>query len=202
MTADAQTLREIADRIGDWMETASGRKVWPLDIRPGDVTPEDVAHALSMTCRYGGHTRRFYSVAEHCCHLSDYAVDRGQMGLAFDLLIHDAAEAYLGDIPRPLKSCLGAGWKAVEKAADEACTFALGGTWPWSADVKKLDLAILLDERSALMSENDNRWRSLDGLLPLGVRIMCWQPEEAKAAWLSRFAALRALAASQEPRHG
>ena len=185
----------MSERAGDWMETVSGRRIWPLDIRHGDVVPEDVAHALGMTCRYGGHTASFYSVAEHCCLLADHAIaTTGDARLALDLLIHDAAEAYLGDIPRPLKACLPAEWKKIEKAADEACTRALGGRWPWPAAVKDLDHAILLDERAAMMSESGNHWDSLDGIAALGVQIHRWSPETARSEWLARYRLLRAYA--------
>ena len=60
---------------GSWMQTFTGRQFFPLDPHPNDVDPVDIAHALSLICRYGGHTRRFYSVAEHCVLLS-YAPSR------------------------------------------------------------------------------------------------------------------------------
>lgn len=60
-------------RIGDWMQTASGRMFWPVDPRPEDVEINDIAHALSLTCRYCGHVREFYSVAQHSVLVSDAA---------------------------------------------------------------------------------------------------------------------------------
>jgi len=181
-----------AERRGDWMETASGRKLWPLDIRPGDVHPEDVAHGLAMTCRYGGHTGRFYSVAEHCCRLADYVLLTSDYQFALDLLTHDAAEAFLGDIPRPLKRAMPAGWKEIEEAADRACAAALGARYPFLQAVKDLDSRILVDERAALMSLSGNAWDEIERLPKLGVPIEAWPPEQAKEEWMGRYERLRA----------
>lgn len=94
-------LRGDDKRKGDWIETYTGGKVWPLDPRAWDFDAMDIAHSLSMLCRYNGHCREFYSMAEHSCHLHDYALHiLKDKPLARTLLIHDAAEAYLGIILR------------------------------------------------------------------------------------------------------
>ncbi|ADK73425.1 phosphohydrolase [Roseobacter phage RDJL Phi 1] len=62
------------DRIDDWMETASGIRFQFMNPTPDQIDVNDVALALSRTCRYGGHTKRFYSVAEHCCLMSDWVL--------------------------------------------------------------------------------------------------------------------------------
>lgn len=93
----------MTDRIGDWMITYTGKRFWPLDPRPEDVDFRDIGHALSLICRYGGHVRCFYSVAEHSCLLAKYFLQRAERQRARYALIHDAPEAYVGDIIRPLK---------------------------------------------------------------------------------------------------
>jgi uncharacterized protein len=89
---------------GAWIQTYTGRQFWPLNPRVDDVCLEDIAHSLSMQCRFNGHCLRFYSVAEHTVRMV------GQLrrdGHGTDVLrwalLHDAAEAYLSDVPRPVK---------------------------------------------------------------------------------------------------
>jgi len=64
-------------RTGDWMHTYTGMKFYPMEPNPSDICIEDIAHALSMQCRYNGHTLQFYSVAQHCVlmsrHIENYA---------------------------------------------------------------------------------------------------------------------------------
>lgn len=93
-----------------FMHTQSGRVINPLSVRPEDVDINDIAHSLAMTCRYNGHTSRFYSVAEHCCLLASYMMPRSSMevhlrgvDLARAALMHDASEAYVGDMIAPIK---------------------------------------------------------------------------------------------------
>ena len=62
----------VSARKGDWMQTYTGRQFWPIDPRANEVHIEDIAHALSMMCRYNGHCRTFYSVAEHSVLVSQH----------------------------------------------------------------------------------------------------------------------------------
>lgn len=86
-------------RKGDWLQTYSGVQYWPCDPRAEEVNIVDIAHALSQLCRYGGHSKRFYSVAEHSVLLSHMVSPEN----AFAALMHDATEAYVVDVPRPIK---------------------------------------------------------------------------------------------------
>lgn len=83
---------------GDWIQTFTGKKFYPLSPQIEDICIEDIAHALSNVCRYAGHCRDFYSVAQHCVMVSDW-----MPSMKLEGLMHDASEAYLGDISRPLK---------------------------------------------------------------------------------------------------
>ena len=99
--------------MDNWIMTYSGTPIAPLDPTPDDIKVVDIAHALAMTCRWAGHCHTFYSVAEHSVRVADLCVALGEKeGLSKaelkDLemlgLMHDATEAYVGDIPRPIKS--------------------------------------------------------------------------------------------------
>lgn len=92
----------MSERAGPWMRLQGGRRFYPLDPRAEDVHMEDIAHALSLICRFGGHCPRHYSVAEHSI-LVSLLVERTNPELALAGLLHDAAEAYIGDMVRPLK---------------------------------------------------------------------------------------------------
>src|SRR4051812_9411412 len=149
------------------MQTFTGKRYYPLDPRPEDIDPVDIAHALSQLCRYGGHVDRFYSVAEHCLLLS-YTVDPEN---ALHALLHDATEAYVVDVPRPVKQYLS-NYKDLEGAVWEAIATRFGikgGRLP--AQVTDHDNRILLNERRALFSNAEVGAWSVDGLDPLDITI-------------------------------
>lgn len=174
-------------RRGDWMETYTGKKVWPLDVRDEDVDIKDIARSLSMQCRYNGHVKFFYSVAAHCCIMADHAFKIGGAGYAFAALLHDASEAYITDVVRPLKPFLQ-GYKEHELMVDFTIARVYGLAFPMPAWLKELDNRILLDERAVLMDKaQKNHWQLLDGLKPLGIAIPNWGPERAEDEFLDRF---------------
>jgi hypothetical protein len=167
---------------GDWMQTFTGRAFYPMAPYPQDVDPIDIAHALSLICRYGGHVKVFYSVAEHCV-LMSYAVAPEN---ALWALLHDATEAYVGDMIRPLKRMMPAYRAAEDRLADViADRFGIPRICP--DEVKRADLRILHDERDVLMVDPPQSWGSLDGLTPLGVDVMGWAPEYAERQYLDRL---------------
>jgi hypothetical protein len=133
--------------------TATGRRVDPFNPRVEDIDIIDIATALSNICRYGGHVRRFYSVAEHSLHVA-WRLPRE---LRLDGLLHDAAEAYLGDIPRPIKKAAGlAGWREAEAAVERAVARRFGIRYPMHSAVREIDDRIILDEWAALKVRCDD----------------------------------------------
>ncbi len=167
-------------RKGDWIQTFTGRQFWPLDPRPTDVCIEDIAHHLSMQCRYSGAVRRFYSVAEHCCHLAAVAPSH----LKLIALMHDAAEAYLVDVPRPIKKSLTV-YYDLERGVEQAVATKFGLAHPWHPEVMELDTRICTDERLQLMATAPIPW---SGELPaLGVDIECLTPSRAERRFLDTF---------------
>lgn len=171
---------------GDWMQTHTRRRFYPMDPRAEDIDPEDIAHALSLLCRYGGHIDRFYSVAEHCVLMSRVVAPEN----ALAALLHDATEAYVVDVPRPLKRYL-ADYRMVEDRVWQAIAkrFDLDPVLP--ADVHDADTRMLLNETSLLMPGAE-AWASLVGLRPLPVTVKGWWPERAKTKYLERLAELGA----------
>lgn len=174
------------ERLGDWMQTFTGRSVYPLDLRPSDVDIRDIAHALSMQCRYAGHALRFYSVAEHSVHVAKWVLDQTCDGfVAIEALMHDATEAYLVDVPRPVKPFL-TGYKEAERRVAHAVAERFGLDLAGHPSiVHEADNRILHDERAALMSSCDRDW-NLKGE-PLGVRIECWSPDRAEREFMALF---------------
>ncbi len=199
------------------IEVASGEFVDVLNPDPESLHIGDIAQGLSMTCRYGGHIKRFYSVAEHSVLVHDLLAERGAGPATLRLaLFHDAAEAYLGDIVAPLKYALrsaefdypGAIHRASNLRAfkgayahlsdrmDRAIAerFELGGGV--GGDVQLADMWALRIEAAELTASGGANWRwpgalPLDGRLPEGV---VWHggldPENAAAHWLGAVAGL------------
>ena len=172
---------------GDWMQTYSGLRYFPMDPRPEDIDPRDIAHALSLLCRYGGHIDRFYSVAEHCVNVS-HTVSKDH---ALAALLHDATEAYVVDVPRPVKRYL-ADYRMVEAKVWLAIAARFGVDPELPAEVKEHDTRILLDERATLMRNAEVGAWSMDGMEPLGVDIFGHEPADAERMYLRRLAELGA----------
>jgi hypothetical protein len=158
-----------------------------FDFRNPQASPftiEDIAHGLSMLCRYAGQCRIFYSVAEHCLLVSDMVPEH-----AFAALMHDAAEAFVGDITRPLKQMLPQ-FKNVEHLVEEAIFLRFGVPRPMPAAVKQTDLAVLAAEQEQLMPPDTNRWAVVAGIVPAPIHVRGLAPREAEQAFLERFAEL------------
>lgn len=168
---------------GAWMLTHSGNKFWPTNPSINDLDIYDIAHSLSMQCRYNGHTNRFYSVAEHSVLVARALPPK----LALWGLLHDAAEAYVGDMVRPLKRQLPQ-FSIIEDQILLLLAVKYDLPWPMPAEVHEVDNRILLDERAALLRTGGHRWdEALEALEPLGVRVTGWPPPVAKREFLAAF---------------
>lgn len=179
-----------------WLQTRSGL-AFDLERPAADqVAVEDLAAALSMQCRYNGHTGRHYSVAEHCCHVSDWVAEHSVgPDLALGALLHDASEAFVGDMPAPLKWTMTppakAWWDGVVADVDRVIAEALGvdpDLFHHRA-VKTADLRILHDEATAIWGDHRARPWGIPGK-PLGVTIHFWDPGKACHEWLRRLEVL------------
>jgi len=169
-----------------WLQTASGVAFDLVNPTPDMVRPHDIAHALAGQCRYAGHTSRHYSVAEHCVLMHDWLVASSMPRAARTALIHDAAEAYLPDIPSPWKALIP-GWREQEQRIEDVVAEALGWVLH-SPIVKVVDARILLDERAVLLADPPQSWGPVEGMQPLGVMIRCWSRDRAREEWMRRWA--------------
>ena len=166
-----------------WIQTYTGKRWDIADPKPDAVCLDDLAWALAGIPRYNAHTSRFYSVAEHSVLLALHAVRADQLGLARVLLLHDASEAYLGDLASPVKR-LCPGYQTIEERTSAAIYEAFGiDPTPHLAAVKELDGRILHDERAALLGPEPADW-GVPGE-PLGIEVQGWGPARARAEWLS-----------------
>lgn len=171
---------------GPWIQTYTGLRFHPLDPRPEDVCIEDIAHALAHLCRYGGHCVRFYSVAEHSVLVHRHVSPENRLAA----LLHDAAEAYVVDLPRPLKRALPA-YAEIEHKVELAVAqaFGISDRWPWPDEVKAIDNRILADERRLNMNhmpESAIEWGAMEPELGL-VRLPLWPAGYAEAQFLAAY---------------
>lgn len=168
--------------VDEWKETWTGTVFHPLRPDPATIHFVDIAHHLSIISRYNGATRRPYSVAEHCVLLADYAKSKGMSAVAcLNILLHDAAEAYLQDILPWLKKMFSPYYQQAEESLLRMIHEVL--EVPYLEErgfIEKLDKAILLDERAALCPNHkpENPWIA-DCLDPLGVDIKALPWDEA-----------------------
>lgn len=135
------------------------------------IEPWSIAKALSKLCRYNGHTRRFYSVAEHTILMADYVEKVLKLGPreCLTALHHDDSEGLvLGDLPRPVKVKMPQ-FKDLEDRHDQAIALRFNTIWPLPGFVKDLDARILRDERQAVMRPSKHKWGT-DELVALGVK--------------------------------
>ncbi len=161
------------------MLTFTGKTVNVGGLRPADIDIIDIAHGLSMTCRYGGHVTRFYSVAEHSVHMSRWVPPEH----ALQALLHDASEAYLGDVIKPLKDLLP-DYMEIEWHAERTIAGVFGLPLELAPIVREADRRIVADERALLCP---HAGPSTTGREPLGVEIGAWRQPCAELIFLQRF---------------
>ena len=172
-------------RFGSWMQTYTGRQFWPMDPRASEIDIEDIAHSLSMQCRYAGHCEAFYSVAEHSVHVAEWLQAGGMPHLVvLQGLLHDAPEAYLVDVPRPVKPFL-TGYKAAEEAVWKQVALRFGIPETLSPAVHEADSRILHDERAQNMRPCATDWDLVGE--PLYIDLDLWTPTAAKREFLELF---------------
>lgn len=149
----------------------------------------DIAHALGNICRFTGHTDRFYSVAEHSVLCSHMVPPED----ALAALMHDAAEAFIGDVSTPLKILLP-DYKAIERRVEQAVWAAVGLPEALPPSVKRADRMALAIEQRFCMGNGDAWGGAADLPAEMISPVRFLSPADARAAFLDRYAAIRCAA--------
>ena len=161
--------------------TVSGNYFDFLHPENSSFSIDDIAHALSHVCRLAGPTTQLYSVARPSGRGPGLVPD----GDAMAGLLHDAAEAFIGDVSRPLKQLLP-DYKAVEKRVEQA-VFSRFGISEIPQSVKRADIIMLATEQRDLMAPHDDEWALTANVQPLSNAILPLSPSQARAVFLERF---------------
>jgi len=151
----------------------------------------DIATALAKTCRYGGHCKKFYSVAEHSVICADVMFEETSDSLlALCALMHDAAEAYVGDLPIGLKRLFPA-YKELEHRIQAVISEKYGMPWPFPPSVKEVDRRVLVTERPQLLrvpEQENEAWIEYSHLKPYpDITLRCHHWSDAEAYFLLAF---------------
>ena len=175
-------------RNGLWQQTYCGIAYYPADPHPDDVNIIDIAHALSHICRYAGHVKKFYSVAEHSYLVSLMVTKKD----ALQGLLHDATEAYCQDIPSPLKHYLP-DYRRIEQLNRVAICTRFGLDIKEPETVKQADKNVLLSEHEALFISPMHQlplWGPPGMIFDPRVKIRAFPPKVMEEIFLTRFGEL------------
>lgn len=181
----------MGDRVSGHIITYTGKLIEPLNPDPALIDIVDITHALSNCCRFCGHVRTFYSVAQHSVLASRIVPVKH----ALTALLHDASEAYLSDIASPIKQQpeFGTVYKAAEERLMHAIAETFGIDWPMPHAVKRADMVLLRTEQRDLMPSSPDlrsyRGEFTDPIKP-------WRPTWAKAEFMWRYQELTEAAAA------
>ena len=169
-----------------WLQTNSGGRFYPLTPTAASIEIEDIAHALSNLCRFNGHCDRFYSVAEHSFMVSRMVPEKYRL----EALLHDASEAYLCDVPRPLKHLPEfARYREIETEvqAEILARFGIFETPESHAAIHEADNRMLATEARDLMTHRDiQAWSALPEPYDLDLQKPLL-PNDAKGVFLTAF---------------
>ena len=155
-------------------------------------TIEDIARGLSHICRFAGQCARFYSVAEHSVYVSQIV----PLEHAFAALMHDAAEAFIGDMAKPLK-VMCRDYQAIERRVERAVLGRFDLTLPMHRCVKEADIVMLATEQAQIMRNRDD-WEYTRGRAVADLTIKGLGPDDAMALFLSRFQELQPFHAKDQ----
>jgi hypothetical protein len=187
-TGNNPFMTEDGVPIDYWIQTAKGHKISFTDMSKNVYDIEDIATSLSRQCRFNGHCARFYSVAEHCVHMANAWWSQNKSYGSPACLLHDASEAYVCDIPTPLKNYLGKTYRDLEAKI-------MKGIWEQHhislrcemTELRKHDHNMLYTEFLVLVDKKDEKvanWNFDPFVETVDCVIKCWSPEKARKEFL------------------
>lgn len=179
-------LHESTVRSGLWILTHSGRHIDLLNPRPEEIEIVDIAMALSRECRFSGQCREFYSVAQHSVLASRIVPE----AFTLEALLHDATEAWLRNLPQPLKRLLPE-YSRIERTLDQVIRRKFSLPEEMSGPVHRADWVLLATEKRDLTTHDPYAWPILEGIRPLPEPIVFWSPVNAMERFLRRFSELQ-----------
>ena len=184
-------------RYGDWILTSTGRQLWPSDPRAGDFDVGEIAHNLSLVCRFTGSVAVAYPVSSHSVMVQEIIRDcGGSLVEQLQGLMHDAPESIISDIPAPIKRFLPDVVKA-EKKIWKAMAEQFGVPEKMSPLVKAADRISLITERRDLMPDSPHAWKGYDNVKPISSHVKIMSAKSAEKLFLERFHHLRSKMISQ-----
>lgn len=165
----------------DFIRTHSGAKFHFMNPKSSEIVLDDIVWALSRICRFNGHTKGEipYSVLQHLCHCHDAAPE----GHRRESLCHDFSEAQIADLASPVKAIIPQ-YRDVERRIEIAIANKFKLRYPWSAEVKTVDLTMLATEMRDLMKHADYTRLPYP---PLNMRIKPWPAKKARAEFMKRW---------------
>lgn len=162
-----------------YVSTYLGNRFNPVDGRIDNIHMEDIAHGLAFQCRFNGQTSEFFSIAQHSLIVADLVPAH----LRLAALLHDASEAYLGDVVKPLKALLP-NFKEIERRVEDAIAERFSVDGFGDPLIKRADMISLATEKRDLMPHSTEDWSYLEGIDPLPSPLEPMSPQSAKRAFL------------------
>jgi 5'-nucleotidase len=187
----------MSREANEYIRTFTGKKFYALDPRPEEIDIRDIAHALANNCRWGGHCKFFYSIAQHSCMVHDL-VPWEHQGLG---LMHDASEAYIMDMPRPIKMQMPH-YREIEEIIMRRVAERFGFPFDSLPAVKGADDLALYVEKQSLFGDGEAKEVLTDKAVDfffahrvdadrwLYEQVPAWSPAKAEQEFLERYWAL------------
>lgn len=178
--------------VGSTIKVAAGHYVDLANPTPAMIDIQSIASALSKICRFGGHCPHYYSVAEHCVHATMMAQHDGVSDDALKcVLLHDAAEAYVGDVVKPLKVMLP-DYTIIEQRIEAAIETAFGINFEaHGATVKLYDRSMLKAEKMRMWPDDAQEWAGFHELPERAVPFQFWGPPHAYTNFMNLASELK-----------